>query len=84
MLASVAIGDTVTAFSGVIGALALGWVASGQSVPWPQDEGPGGSAAGATTCEATTHVAVTFDGVPFAEDYVLYYAATADKKGAAK
>lgn len=34
--------------------------------------------------EATTHVAVTFDGTPFAEDYVLFYAGKAGKSGSAK
>ena len=43
--------------AGVIGALALGWVASGRSAPWTQDAGPGDASAGAAACD-TEHVSV--------------------------
>ena len=43
--------------AGVIGALALGWVASGRSVPWTQDASPADAAAVVAACD-TAHVTV--------------------------
>ena len=43
--------------AGVIGALALGWVASGRSVPWTEDASQGNAAAKVAACD-TAHVTV--------------------------
>ena len=44
-------------FGGVIGALALGWVASGQQLPWQHDSKPQAT-QGVAGCSQTTRVSV--------------------------
>jgi hypothetical protein len=44
-------------FGGVVGALALGWVASGQGVPW-QDDSKTPAAEAAAGCSQTTRISV--------------------------